>query len=131
MISKEEHVKHWVAQAEDDWEAVNILFKGKKYLQSLFFTHLVIEKLAKALWIKYNESNVPPKTHNVLYIMSQTPVKLDEKTNEFILNLNRFQIEGRYQEYLNQLSKICNEEFTNAVIIQAKELKTWLIEKMQ
>jgi HEPN domain-containing protein len=131
VISKEEHVKHWVAQAEDDWEAVNILFKGKKYLQSLFFTHLVIEKLAKALWIKYNESNVPPKTHNVLYIMSQTPVKLDEKTNEFILNLNRFQIEGRYQEYLNQLSKICNEEFTNAVIIQAKELKTWLIEKMQ
>jgi len=94
VISKEEHVAHWITQAEDDWEAVGILFQGRKYLQSLFFTHLVIEKLAKALWIKYNESNIPPKTHNAIYIISQTPVALDDKTNEFLLSLNRFKLKA-------------------------------------
>ena len=131
MITKEEHIKHWIAQAEDDWEVVAILFKEKKYLQSLFFTHLVIEKMSKALWIKHNESNIPPKTHNIIYIISQTPEILDDKANEFLLSLNRFQIEGRYQEYISQLYKICNEEFTKRVIDQANELKVWLTGKLQ
>jgi hypothetical protein len=45
MITKEAHIKFWLEQADDDWSAVDTLFKGKKFLQSLFFAHLVIEKL--------------------------------------------------------------------------------------
>ena len=54
MKTKEEHIDFWLTQADDDWTAVDTLFKGRNYLQSLFFAHLVIEKICKALWIKHN-----------------------------------------------------------------------------
>ncbi|MFA5781586.1 MAG: HEPN domain-containing protein [Bacteroidales bacterium] len=131
MKTKAEHIAYWTEQALDDWEAVDTLFRGKKYLQSLFYTHLVIEKLCKALWIKYNETNIPPKTHNLIYILSQTTIVLPEDKSELMLNLNRFQLEGRYPEYITKMLNICNEKFTKEKIEQANHLRLWLIEKQQ
>jgi HEPN domain-containing protein len=79
MKTKEHHIEFWIEQAEDDWKAVSSLFNGKNYLQSLFFTHLVIEKLCKSTWIKYNTENVPPRTHNLIYLLSATPVQLSDE----------------------------------------------------
>ncbi len=44
MLSKEQHIQIWQRQAEDDLEAVAILFAKKKYVQGLFWAHLVAEK---------------------------------------------------------------------------------------
>ena len=74
MKTKQEHITFWIEQAGDDWIAVDTLFKGKMYLQSLFFAHLVIEKVCKAFWIKHNKENVPPRTHNLIYLLSSTPI---------------------------------------------------------
>jgi HEPN domain-containing protein len=131
MKTKEEHINYWLNQAEDDWEAVDTLFKGKKYLQSLFFSHLVIEKICKALWIKYNLQNIPPRTHNLNFILSQTPLKLSEEQSEFLLNLNRFQLEGRYPEYITKIQEICSFDFTHEMLTRTKEIKSWLQENLQ
>jgi HEPN domain-containing protein len=130
MKTKSEHIEFWVNQAKNDWDAVNTLFFGKNYLQSLFFAHLVIEKLCKA-WIKHNTGNVPPRTHNLNYILSFTPIELNEEKSEFLLTLNRFQLEGRYPEYLTQLHNICNESFTKSLIETTNELRLWLLGKLQ
>lgn len=58
MMTKQDYINFWIEQAEDDGTAVDTLFKGKNFMQSLFFAHLVIEKLCKSLWIKYNDENV-------------------------------------------------------------------------
>lgn len=131
MKTKKEYIVFWIKQAEDDWEAVFALLEKKKFLQSLFFTHLVIEKICKASWIKNNESNIPPKTHNLNYILSQTNVVLDETQTEFLLSLNRFQIEGRYPDYISQLYKICDEKFTKEIINETEKLKVCLLNKLQ
>ena len=128
---KQEHIAFWLAQADDDWDAVSTLFNGKNYLQSLFFTHLVIEKTCKAIWIKCNESNMPPRTHNLIFILSQTDVVLQEQTSEFLLFLNRFQLEGRYPDYMTKMHNVCTTEFTKDVIEKTKKLRLWLIEKLQ
>jgi len=47
MKTKDQHIEFWKEQAEDDWKAVFTLLNGKNYMQALFFTHLVIEKLFK------------------------------------------------------------------------------------
>lgn len=83
---------------------------------SLFFAHLVVEKICKALWIKYNEGNVPPRTHNLIHLLSTTPIELGDDRSEFMLSLNRFQLEGRYPDYLTKMHDICNESFTNDMI---------------
>lgn len=131
MKIKKEHIDFWLTQADDDWTAVDTLFKGRKYLQSLFFAHLVIEKICKALWIKHNEANVPPRTHNLNYLLSATPIELSEEKSEFMLNLNRFQLEGRYPDYLTKMHNICNESFTTEMIEKTNNLRLWLLEKVQ
>jgi HEPN domain-containing protein len=131
MKTKEEHIGFWIEQANDDWNAVHTLFNGKNYLQSLFFTHLVIEKLCKSLWIKYNIENVPPRTHNLIFLLSATPIKLTEEQSEFLLTLNRFQLEGRYPDYMTKMHTICNERFTKDLINSVNEFRIWLQEKLQ
>ena len=100
-------------------------------MQSLFFAHLVIEKICKVLWIKHNEGNVPPRTHNLIHLLSTTPIELSVDKSEFMLRLNRFQLEGRYPDYLNKMHKICNEPFTTTMINKTNELRLWLLEKVQ
>jgi HEPN domain-containing protein len=68
MQTKQQYIDYWVNTAEDDWESVEILFQGKKYLHCLFWSHLVLEKLAKAIWIKTHEDNIPPKVHNIAWL---------------------------------------------------------------
>jgi HEPN domain-containing protein len=131
MKTKSEYINFWVEQSNDDWRAVQTLFKGKNYLQSLFFAHLVMEKLCKSLWIKHNSENVPPRTHNLMHLLSSTPIKLTEDQSEFLLTLNRFQLEGRYPDYLTKIQNICTKEFTASIINSTNEFRIWLLEKLQ
>ncbi len=131
MKTKEEHINYWLEQANDDWEAVNTLLNGRKYLQALFFAHPVIEKYCKAVWVKNNEKNIQPKTHNLIFILSQTPVKLTDQQSEFLLTLNRFQLEGRYPEYITKIRSLCDENFTKEIINKTNEMRKWLAKKLQ
>ena len=131
MKTKKEHIDFWISQADSDWTAVDTLFNGKNYLQSLFFAHLVIEKICKALWIKHNEGNVPPRTHNLNHLLSSTPIELNDDKSEFMLSLNRFQLEGRYPDYLTKIYNICNEQFTIKMLITTNKLRLWLLGKLQ
>jgi len=130
-MTKQDYINFWLEQAEDDWVAVDSLFKGKNYLQSLFFAHLVIEKLCKSLWIKYNEGDVPPRTHNLIHLLTFTPIELSDERSELMLSLNRFQLEGRYPDYLTKLHKICNKQFTVSMLDSTNQLRQWLLEKVQ
>jgi len=131
MKTKKEHINFWLIQADDDWTAVDTLFNGRNYLQSLFFAHLVIEKICKALWIKHNEGNIPPRTHNLIHLLSTTSIELNDDKSEFMLSLNRFQLEGRYPDYLTKMHSICNESFTSTMIDETDKLRLWLLEKVQ
>jgi HEPN domain-containing protein len=131
MTTKQDYINFWIDQAEDDWTAVDTLFKGRNYLQSLFFAHLVIEKLCKSIWIKFNQENVPPRTHNLIHLLTSTPIKLTDEISEFMLSLNRFQLEGRYPDYVTKLHNICNEKFTILMLDTTNKLRLWLLERLQ
>jgi len=131
MLSKEEYLRFWIHQAESDWEVVEALFTIKKNSQSLFWGHLVLEKLCKAIWIRDNNENILPKSHNLIYLLSQTTIKLDDEQKEFFLTTNRFQIEGRYPEYINEIETICNDEFTKTNLEKINFYRKWLQEILQ
>jgi hypothetical protein len=72
-----------------------------------------------------------PKTHNLIHLLSSTPVELTDDKSEFLLTLNRFQLEGRYPEYITKMHDICNEQFTKSMINSTNELRLWLLGKLQ
>ena len=56
------------------------------------------EKYVKAIWIKYNVENVPPRTHNLAFLMSRTTLEVPIEMTEIMIVVNKFNLEGRYPE---------------------------------
>ena len=130
-MTKNEHIKFWLNQADDDWLTVEALFKSKRYVHSLFFAHLCLEKICKAIWVKDNKNNFPPYTHNLNKILSKTKISLTKEQKYFLEEMLRFQIEGRYSNYINNLYKVCTKIFCKNILEQTKEIKLCLLKNLQ
>ena len=98
MIDINKQIDYWANGADSDIETSELLITGKKYIEGLFFCHLTIEKIFKALVVK-STSQLTPKSHNLIYLCELAKVNLSEENNLFMSVLMKYQIEGRYPEY--------------------------------
>lgn len=127
MINIERQITHWYETAFSDLETAEILFEKGKIIQSLFFCHLSIEKMLKALYVKGNQ-NIPPKSHDLFYIASKTNIKITDNQNELLAMLMKYQLEGRYPDYpLKTPAKHVAVDLLN----QTKELYECLIKELK
>jgi len=131
MLTKEQHIDYWVGTAEKDWVSVDVLFKGKQYLQCLFWAHLTLEKLAKAVWVKNHTENIPPKIHDLILLLERSNVNLGEENMKFLHNYNAFQLSSRYPDYLNKIYKVCTKQFTEIQLDKVKEIRECLLKMVQ
>ncbi len=129
-MDKKEHIDYWVRIAEKDEDMIQYLMEGKRYVQALFFGHLYLEKIAKALWVKNNLENVPPKTHNLLKIIKDSNLELPIELQAFLIKLNLYQIESRYPEDIDKLYNITNKELTEDYLSKIKIIDKCLKEQM-
>lgn len=121
-MTKQQHIDYWIKSSEKDLETMLFLNKGKRYVHALFFGHLYLEKICKALWIKNNQDNYPPKIHNLLAILKQADTVLDEDQQLFLLKLNQYQVEGRYPEDIEKLYKVTDGKLTTEYIANIKTI---------
>ena len=76
-MTKEDRIKYWLESAKDDWKVAKHLFENGDYPYSLFFGHLTIEKILKAIYVnKLNES--PPYTHRLVHLAEKISLGLTE-----------------------------------------------------
>lgn len=129
-MEKQAHIDYWIKSAADDEDTMDYLFKGKKYVHALFFGHLMIEKICKALWVKNNDINNPPKTHNIAKHLKQSNITIDENQLALITKLFQYQIEGRYPSDLLMLHKMTDKDFAKDYIHKTIEFKLWLLNKL-
>ena len=130
MMTKEQYIQYWIGTAEKDWIAAESLFKSKNYLHCLFWAHLVLEKLAKAHWVKSHEDNIPPRVHNVVWLLEESNVDLGEDMMNFLKDFNDFQLSGRYPDYMSNIYKICTKNYTSYKLEKIKEIRQCLIEML-
>ena len=130
-MTKQQHIDYWIDTSENDWITVEALFVAKRYSHCLFWAHLVLEKLAKAHWIKKHEENIPPKVHNIVWLLEESDVKLQTEDMMFLEVFNRFQLSTRYPDYMRKIDKLCTEELTINQLYKVKELKKCLLKMLQ
>jgi HEPN domain-containing protein len=131
MMTKEDHINHWVNTAQYDWTGAESAFDTKNYLHCLFWAHLVLEKLAKAHWVKNHQENIPPKVHTVVWLLEQSNINLGEDFMKFLELFNRFQLSARYPDYINDMYKVCTKDYTTAQLEKVREVRQCLIEMLQ
>ena len=127
----EEHIKYWLDSAKNDLESAEILYKSKKNDWCLFLGHLVLEKIIKAIFVKDNNNQIPPKIHNLVRLADKTSLTLSEEQRLFLDEVNDFNIEARYPDYKNSFNKKCSDEFTGMYFRKIKEMNKWLISQMK
>jgi HEPN domain-containing protein len=119
-------IEYWLNSAEDDIETSDILISKDKILQGLFFCHLSIEKAVKAHVVRCTE-NVPPKVHNLSFLIEKTDLVLSESQLLFCDALMYYQLEGRYPEFY---PKVPLKIKAGEILQQTKELFQWLKAKL-
>ena len=130
-MKKKEIAEYWRNSALHDMNVMDNLFKAKNYDWSLFFVHLIIEKILKAKWILDNHADIPPKTHNLEKLARETKLNLSEEVLAWLIQANDFNIETRYPDYKLDFYKRVTKPFAAKNIAKAKEIFKCIQKAMQ
>ena len=125
-MTKIEHIQYWLDVAVHDLDTAESLFQSEKYDWCLFLGHLVLEKMLKALYVKTNTDNFPPKIHNLLRLAELSSLTVTTEQQEFFDDVNEFNLTARYSDYKEAFYKRCTRAYTEPYFIGIKENYAWL-----
>lgn len=125
MENEQKIIKYWSTVSKQDFETAEILFKNKKYHHALFFCHLSIEKILKAIVVKATQK-APPLLHNLVRLAERTGIKLSVKQKNELAEISTFNIEARYDDYKLSFYKKANKKFASKYINMTRKILKWL-----
>ena len=117
--------EEWLRQADYDMDTADYMFRGGRYMYTVFMCHLSLEKALKGLYAE-KLGKEPPKTHNLLYLLEKMKLKLPEDQFDFISTLNRVSVPTRYPDDLQRILKDYDKKKTKEVLDQSKQVLQWL-----
>lgn len=123
-------INYWATTANHDHDTMLALFKSKRYSDSLFFGHIVIEKLLKGLVVRMTGEQAP-FTHDLVRLAQLAELDLNKKEVEFLNKINEFNIRARYPEYKLSFYKKCTREYTEKYIVQIENIYKNLCQKIK
>lgn len=126
MINVKNQILYWQKGAEEEMLNAKIMIENKRFLAGLFFCHLCIEKILKALLVKVSEEH-PPRTHILSLLAEKALIDFDDEQDKFISKLQLYQLEGRYPEmFPSEPDVVKAKEYFEQTIILYKWLKAKL-----
>ncbi len=105
-------VKYWLEGAAYDLETAKSLLESKRFPHALFFAHLALEKVLKALVVKSTEEHAP-YTHSLTSLANQTKVKFPDSVLDQLAESIEFHLESRYPDEKKDFYRRCTEEFAH------------------
>ncbi len=116
---------YWLESSYDDFDTAEKLFQNKKYVQSMFFLHLSIEKLLKAVFIRKNNFEAP-YGHNLQYLaLKILGIQLQQHQLDLLSEITTFNISARYDDYKRNFYTICDKQFAERYLQKGKEIMEW------
>ena len=107
----EVQIKYWFLSAKHDYETMLGLFKIKRYSDTLFYGHMVLEKILKALVVA--ESNrLAPLIHDLTILTKLAKIEIEDEDKSLLESIYYFNIRSRYPGYKLEFYKICDYEYT-------------------
>jgi HEPN domain-containing protein len=118
--------KHWIDSSNDALDTARLLANKKKFTHSMFFLHLAVEKMLKALFANRNEAE-PVVGHNLPNLASKIKdVDFPHERLELLIRITSFNIEARYNDYEKSFYKACDKKFSEEYLALGSELLEWL-----
>jgi|SRR5208337_1561668 len=117
--------QEWFKQAAYDLKTAEIMLENKRFIYAVFMCHLTIEKALKGIY-QHRLNDLPPKVHNLIYLVEKIGLSPSEKLYDAIFELNRVSIPTRYPDDLAKMKSEYKQKNTLEIINSSKEVLKWL-----
>ncbi|MBU0700181.1 HEPN domain-containing protein [bacterium] len=117
--------QYWLATADDDWKVAGHLFEKGDYTYALFFGHLYLEKLLKALIVQ-NTKLPAPISHSLLYLSQKTSLFLSSDQETLMDRITGYNLAARYPDQQFRFKKTCTQEFCLRELDHIEGVAQWL-----
>lgn len=117
--------EEWLKQADYDMGTADAMFRSGRYFYAIFMCHLSIEKSLKGMYTKVLEE-IPPKTHNLIYLLDKIGKKPEQELEKFVIKLNTASVATRYPDDLAKIQAAYTEDITKKMINKSKEVLAWV-----
>jgi HEPN domain-containing protein len=126
----DEVVRYWLESAEDDWPVAEHLFASGDYHSALFFGHLYLEKLLKALGVKATGAHAL-RAHNLLLLAERAGLTVPEDRRDILVRVTGYNIEARYPEEPLSARKRYTKAYAETERKVIQEVGAWLISELE
>lgn len=124
---KKEVIKFWLDGAQEDWEfAIGVWHSGKQLHNALFFGHLTLEKILKALHYQ-NRENHPLLIHDLPVLAERAGLTLttDQKTD--FRKITEFNVSARYDDYKLRIRRLATKEYADNWMKKIESTRNYLL----
>lgn len=128
-MDHKEIIDYWITEAEESLIVAEHLFEKRDFSYSLFFGHLAVEKMIKAILVKNGNPQVP-RTHNLLRLAKAAQIRLNDAQQSSLIRITAFNLETRYPDYKKEFRKKCTQQFTRMELEKIREVAKWLKSKL-
>ena len=115
----------WLKQAQYDLDTAKYMFQGGRYFYTVFMCHLALEKALKGLYVK-RLNEMPPKVHNLVFLLDRANVARHEPTTKFLIRLNEASVATRYPENLAKMQEIFSKDVVGGILKNTEEALQWI-----
>lgn len=117
--------EEWFRQSDYDIVTADAMFASGRYFYAVFMCHLSLEKCIKGLYNKKLDE-LPPKTHNLIYLLEKISLQLPENIYQFIYSINAESVATRYPDDIQRSLKEYTKDKTKEIIENSKQALQWL-----
>ena len=125
----EQVTQFWLIEAEEALTVADHLMEKADYSYALFFGHLAVEKLLKALYAARLREHAPP-VHNLIRLSRAVGLEMDEKQVATLITITAFNIEARYPDLKRNFRRQCSAAYSGEQMAIIKEVVSWLKSKL-
>jgi HEPN domain-containing protein len=122
-------VDYWFDSAEDNYQTARYLLKGERYPDCLFFCHLMIEKILKALVVEGTKTHAP-YIHKLVDLAKSAKIDLSSEQIENLTTITEFNIAARYDAVKYDFRKKATKEYAEKYFSISEQIYLWLKEKL-
>ena len=115
----------WIEEAEEAPNVAEHLFDKRDFSYSLFYGHLAVEKLLKAIYVTRKKDQAP-YIHLSNRVAEFAEVLLTSDQADELLRISAFNLESRYPDENRTFRKKCTHEFTKAELLKIRNMYQWL-----
>jgi len=122
-------VQDWIDGAEDALETARVLFDSGRYLFTIFFCHLAIEKILKAA-VSAKTGQAAPKTHSLIYLLNLADLSPPDHIAHFLRQIDMLSVPTRYPEAQVDIKFTFNRGRTLEFLEKTREAVRWTKESI-